>query len=481
MMRPPTGFLLSSAFILGVALTTSNLFLPLFALLGGLTALFAIWSESRQVLILGGACLLLIVAGGVRVATHSESIETTEIPDGPSQFVGVVADVPAHYPTASYSRVDLAEPEDVRVWTQLPAYPEVRQGDVVRFDGVFQKHSSSSHYSAAIRQETAGSIDAQRVNVLGNQASTPQQWRTLVAGEIRARLRDRVPEPAGAFATGVLLGDDGAMTETTRHAFRVGGLTHMTAVSGVHVGIIAAVFLLLSRLGFVSRWFMLAASVPVIWMFAYLVGLRPSVVRASIMLTLLIIAHFLGRPRDTLNAVGLAAALMLAIDPANRLDVGFQLSVAATVGIAIGILLVGSRSHWHLIWVVPVSAQLATEPLILYHFGYYSLISPVANILATPFLAATMAMSLLTVASSFVSEVTADALAIGTWIPAMAVVLIADWAASVHLLTDEIRSLTLAQVWSAYVVLGGFIALLFLVFSPDPSQPDHEYSWIIRV
>jgi competence protein ComEC len=480
-MRPPTGFLLSSAFVLGVAMHSSDLFFPLFTLIAGLSALIVLWTESRTTLILGIASLLLVAGGALRIHLQVDTMNASADLVEATQFQGIVIDVPTHYPTASYSRIDLEQPEPTRVWAQLPPYPEVQQGDVVRLTGVYQSNTSNPTFSAAIRQGTSGALNAEIVNVTGNQATLPQRWRSQTAGEIRERLRERISEPAGAFATGVLLGDDGAMTESTRHAFRVGGLTHMTAVSGVHVGIIAAVFLLLSRLGIVSRWWMLGISVPVIWMFAYLVGLRPSVVRASIMLTLLIIAHFLGRPRDTLNAVGIAAALMLAVEPSFRHDVGFQLSVAATVGIALGILLVGHRSHWHLVWVVPVSAQLVTEPLILYHFGYYSLISPIANIVATPFLAFAMAMSLITVSISFVSTVAADIVAIGAWIPSFAVVLIADWAASVPLLTGDARSLSLAQVWSAYVILGGAVALLFVYLQPDNTAPDHDVSWIIRV
>ena len=226
---------------------------------------------------------------------------------------------------------------------------------------------------------------------------------------------------------------------------------------------------------------MLGLSIPVIWTFAYLVGMRPSVVRASLMLTLLIVAQLLGRPRDTLNAVGLASAAMLLVDPSFRHDAGFQLSVAATTGIAFGVLLVGTRSHWHLIWVVPVSAQMATEPLILYHFGYYSLVSPFANILAAPFLAVTMAMSILTVVSSFLSGILADALAIATWLPASAVVMIADYAAGVPYLSNDVQPLGLTGVWAAYACLAGFVAILFVFVGDQTTAEDSDFSLLYRV
>lgn len=480
-MRLPVGFVLASGFVLGVALSSSGLFLPVLIFVAGVVGVSWIWAGDRQMLALGAAFLVIAGVGAARVQ------DANPYPLGPSElesatgFTGVVIDVPRRYPTATYTRFDLDEPARTRAWAQLPAYPVVHQGDVLEVAGVFHPNDRTSFRGFAARRDTTGVLLANTIRIADNRASTAQRWRTGVAAEISGRLRSRIPEPAGAFSTGVILGDDGAMTDATRDAFRVGGMTHMTAVSGIHVGIIAGAILLLSRLGLVSRWWMLGLSLPVIWSFAYLVGMRPSVVRAGLMLSLLIVANLLGRPRDTLNAVGLAAAIMLLIDPSFRYDVGFQLSVAATTGIALGILLVGHRSHWHLLWVVPVAAQLSTEPLILYHFGYYSLVSPLANIVAAPFLAITMAMSISTVLASLVSTLLADALAIATWLPAYSVVLIADTAASVPYLSDDVRPIGLAAVWSAYAVLGGFVAALFVFLEPVSGEMDDDFSLLYRV
>jgi competence protein ComEC len=480
-MALPLGFVLSAAFLLGVALEGSGLFAPVFAFLAGSIALARLWVADNRILLVGGAFLLFMLLGMARVSGEHPYPPAPDGLDEANTFVGVVIDVPSVYPTATYTRIDVSEPIAARVWSRLPVDPSVAQGDIVRTSGAFTPNERTSFRGFAAQRDTAGVLNAASVQVIGNEATWLEGARTSVAGEIRARLRVRVPEPAGAFATGVILGDDGAMTESTRHSFRVGGLTHMTAVSGVHVGIIAGALLLVSRLGLVSRWWMLGASVPIIWSFAFLVGMRPSVVRASLMLTLLLIAHFLGRPRDTLNAIGLAAGLMVVVEPTFRHDIGFQLSVAATLGIAIGAQLVGRRSYWHLLWVVPTSAQLATEPLILYHFGYYSIVSPFANILATPFLAATMATSMLTVAASFVSATIADALAIAAWAPATAVVGIADLAAGIPYLSDDIQPISLTTVWSLYAVLGALVAILFVVLEPAVQDDKGDFSMVYRV
>jgi competence protein ComEC len=480
-MLLPLGFVFAGAFVLGVAVEASDMFVPVLAFVAGVVALLWIWTESHRVALLGFLFILTLVAGAIRVSGSEPFPQAPPELSNVASFTGLVVDVPRRYPTTTTTRIDIESPSQGRVWAQLPSYPAIEQGDRLTIRGSFTPSEYSSFRGFASQRDTTGVLHAEQVRITANQAPRMQRWRASVSNEISSRLRERIPEPAGAFATGVILGDDGAMTEATRDSFRVGGLTHMTAVSGVHVGIVAAGLLLLSRLGLISRWWMLGLSVPVIWSFAYLVGMRPSVVRASIMLTLLVIAHLLGRPRDTLNAVGIAAAIMLMVDPSFRHDIGFQLSVAATVGIASGILLVGARSHWHLVWVVPLAAQMATEPLILYHFGYYSIVSPVANILAAPFLALTMAMSILTVLTSFVSSFLADALAIGTWVPSYTVVLIADWAASLPYLSGDVQPLSLNGVWLGYIFLITITGVLLVVLRDENGEQDSDFSLLYRV
>jgi competence protein ComEC len=480
-MRLPAGFLGAATFVAGVGFQISGLIVPMVVVAVGAVVIAWIWTEERRVAVVGLILVALMVLGGLRAAGTPTF---PQAPDGlhlASEFNATVIDVPNRYPTATHVRLKVDDPATTRAWGQLPSFPDVAQGDRLRITGRFIPNDQTSFRGFSAQRDTSGLLVVDRHTVTGNEASSIQRSRTTIAGEIRSRLAERIPEPAGAFATGVILGDDGAMTEATRHSFRVGGLTHMTAVSGVHVGIIAAAILLFSSLGIVSRWWTLGLSVPLVWSFAYLVGMRPSVVRASLMLTLLIIANLLGRPRDTLNAVGLAAALMLAVDPTFAFDIGFQLSVAATTGIAIGIPLVSNRSHWHLVWVVPLSAQVVTEPLILYHFGYYSLVSPLANILAAPFLAMTMALGLLTLFASLMSGFLADVLALATWVPATAVVTIANFAAQIPVLSDDVRPLSSEAVWVVYAVMIA-IAIVSLEFAGESGRDgEGEYSVLYRV
>jgi competence protein ComEC len=209
--------------------------------------------------------------------------------------------------------------------------------------------------------------------------------------------------------------------------------------------------------------------------------MRPSVTRASLMLTIFVLAQLLGRPRDTLSALALATAAIILVQPGMRFDIGFQLSVAATLGIALALPFTQDRSPWHLLWVIPLAAEIAVEPLILYHFGYYSLVSPFANVLAAPFVAAAMLTGAVTVLASLASYTFGEVAGLLAWGPARAVVAIADGAAAVPFLSGEVEPLSWAGVLIAYVILAGFYATLYLFLRPAPVDADSDLAVVYRV
>jgi competence protein ComEC len=478
---PPLGFVSASSFILGVAVFGTDYAWPVLIILSGIFVVASVLLEDYRWLLICGLAVLSLGVGMIRVSGEGSYSPAPRELTGARQFSGLVATVPRSYPQVTYATIDLDQPSSAQAWAELPPYPRVRQGDRVTVRGNFRSFETTPYRGFAAQRETQGVLYADQITVIGNEATAPQRFRNYVADQVRDRVQHRVPEPAGAFTVGMLLGDDGAMTEATRHNFRVGGMTHMTAVSGLHVGIIAGAILLLGRMGLIHRWWLLGASLPLIWTFAYVVGMRPSVVRASLMFTLLILALFLGRPRDTINAVGIASALMILVDPAIRLDIGFQLSVAATAGIALGVLLIGDRSPWHAVWVVPLSAEIAVEPLILHHFGYYSLVSPVANIAAAPFVALAMALGILTVVVSLLNEFLADVVGVAAWVPSRAVVLIADTAAQIPFLSGEIEPLGLTGVLVAYIIICGVLAVLYVLIHPAFGDREGDVGTLYRI
>lgn len=225
------------------------------------------------------------------------------------------------------------------------------------------------------------------------------------SAEIRERasagLGRGMPAREAALARGFVLGEDEEVDEATQEDFRRAGLSHLLAVSGQNVTLLALLALpLLGALGIPLRerlfWVLalIAVYVPV-------AGAGPSIQRAGVMGALGLLATLGGRRASRLYALVLAAIVTLAIDPGVAADVGWQLSFAAVLGI----LLLASPLRERLVgrlgpgrWrralaegvAVTVAATLATAPLIAFHFETLSTTTLVANVLALPAVAPAM-------------------------------------------------------------------------------------------
>ena len=212
-----------------------------------------------------------------------------------------------------------------------------------------------------------------------------------------------LPDPQAALLTGILLGDDSGLPPKLDEQFRTTGLTHIIAISGFNIAILTGVLLALSRpfLGHRwSAWFVLVG----IALYTLLVGADAAVVRAAIMAALFVIAaRLMGRPTFAPAGLFTCGHRHDRHQTPNILwDIGFQLSFAATLGL---MLYVGPVSDWTSTRLRPkigsenaqkltrmlaeilfatLAAMLITLPIILYHFGQLSLISPLANLFVLP-------------------------------------------------------------------------------------------------
>jgi competence protein ComEC len=128
----------------------------------------------------------------------------------------------------------------------------------------------------------------------------------------------------------LLLGDHSGLDYETETAFKVSGIRHIIAVSGLHVSILFALIYLMAGK---NRVLTALIGLPLLGFFAMVAGLSPSVIRACIMHGLMILAMLWDREYDPLTALAFAALVMLIINPIVITDVGFQLSFACMLGI----------------------------------------------------------------------------------------------------------------------------------------------------
>ncbi len=214
-------------------------------------------------------------------------------------------------------------------------------------------------------------------------APGPAPWRAVQ--RLRAGIRERLRE--GGFKDDVLavlnamlIGDRALAPPETERAFRDAGTLHLMAVSGLHVGLFSLLVYGTLVLAGVPRRTALLIVLFLLPLYAALCGGRPSVVRAVLMASVVILGLSRGLSGHALNGLGLAAFVLLAHSPWNALDVGFQLSFAATLAI---IAACRRRDPAEISWdpparwrawilaplAVTLAAQLATFPIIAWHFG----------------------------------------------------------------------------------------------------------------
>ena len=204
------------------------------------------------------------------------------------------------------------------------------------------------------------------------------------------------PQKTEALARALLLGDGYDLDYETDIAFKLSGIRHIIAVSGLHV---AMLYAMLRVIALNRRWLMALIGYPVLYLFALAAGFTPSVSRACIMVGLMMLAQLLDREYDSPTALAFAALVMLLENPLVITSISFQMSFACVAGIQLfdapisawmtaklgspkgkGI---GSRlKRWFISSVsISLSAIVLTTPISAYYFGTVSLVGVLTNLL----------------------------------------------------------------------------------------------------
>ncbi len=160
--------------------------------------------------------------------------------------------------------------------------------------------------------------------------------RAKIRAWIDEQLHIHLPQEQAAFASAVLLGNRDQMDLEVRDRFLKTGASHLLAISGLHVGILASAFLLLLKLGFVSRRNCLYCTIFFVLGYAWLVEFRPTVLRASILICVMCGARLLGKTALSWGSLTAALMLVLIANPNDLFSIGAQLSFLAISTIIIG-------------------------------------------------------------------------------------------------------------------------------------------------
>lgn len=222
--------------------------------------------------------------------------------------------------------------------------------------------------------------------------SPARGWLVRAGNAIRRRAMDNLrtgPSDGLGLVAGFLVGDTTRLSVADLAALRRSGLSHYVAVSGGNVALfLGALWILMWPVASRPR---LRALVGLVALAVFMVVTRwePSVLRAGLLASLILGAQAVGFPLGGWAALGATVTLALLVSADLAYNVGFALSVAATLGVMTGMRIAsGRRPRW--VWQTlgaAISAQVAVAPLLLGFFGSLPLLSPVANLVAAPLVA----------------------------------------------------------------------------------------------
>ena len=310
-----------------------------------------------------------------------------------ADYQGVLLDTPLEKPKSYQCLVDVEGKDVVLYFPKDSLSSALRVGDGVMFrariaDPVnrywYHKGVSGTAFVPADNWEKAEGMSGMSLKqrALSFRESVLEKYRQW-----------GVDERTFPVLSALTLGYKGDLDKQTRETYSVAGISHVLALSGMHIGFI---WLLLDGLSGLLlkgrlRWLKWLLVVSVLWTFAFVVGLEASVVRAVIMCMLLELGRVSGGRPMSMNTLAIAALFMLLYHPFYLFDVSFQLSFVAVASILcicpvlFGSLDVRSRiGRWCWgVMSVSIAAQLGTAPLVMFYFSHFSVYFLLANLVVS--------------------------------------------------------------------------------------------------
>ena len=424
----------------------------------------------------GASWLLPLVLGAGLIAARLVLIPPAPLPldhppDGRGPWLLVVRATGS--PRDGQQTATLATPPGpgpaFQVAATLPRYPVVTPGDRVVVEGEIRPRPDSPYGTYLMRIGAVGTVTARTLEIEIAPDDPGRRLEDLRRGAAAALTRV-LPEPEAGLAAGILIGLRDLVDRDLAAAFTTAGVSHVVAISGWNIAIVAAAIAAMTgRLGRRRR-----SVVTIVAIVAYVAfaGASPSVVRAALMAGVVLLARESGRAGRAAAALGWAATLLLVSDPGLIGDAGFQLSSLATAGLIawatpltgwIETIGRGRLPHWLAESLgVSLAAQAATLPIVLVSFGRLAVLSPIVNLVVVPLVAPAMAVGLVALAGGTlvvagVPPVIGAVLAAPGWVILRVLVAVVEAAAGL-----PFASVTLEpplDLGAATAVAGGLVGL----------------------
>lgn len=413
---PPRIFIICSGFLVGVALAQKLGFgFALAALFLLLALIFFIWvgfsSDRTKFFLVTALVFLSLGIGAARFSWQERNSNTSLVPlvGKEVEFLGTVVAEPDG--RESYTRL-VFHPDKTRVdiLLSVPSYSNIQYGDRLQVAGRLERpenfqtdtgrefdyvgYLAKDDIYFQIWQPTVEELGERRANWLKGSL----YW---LKGFWRQRVNQLIVEPEASLLAGIVVGARQGLGKSLQRVFRQTGLIHLVVLSGYNVTVVTEG--ILRGLVFLAPWWRFGFGSLAIFLFAIMTGAGPTVVRASLMAFLALLARQTGRVYGATLALLSVAAAMVFYNPKILLgDVGFQLSFLSTLGLIYFMPMFEARLRFvperfglRAIVASTLSAQVAVLPWLLFQIGEFSLVALPANLLVVPLIPAVMLLGFL--------------------------------------------------------------------------------------
>ena len=364
--------------------------------------------------------------------------------------------------------------------------PYFRHGDELLLQGMLErpKRFGGFDYPSYLEnQGISGTLRSQEVSLVAE--GPPGDWRGRLFDfrrKLSANIEKALPEPQSAVGRAMLLGYRGQIPPDLAEDFRKTGTSHLLAISGLHVGVMLFLSIgLAAGLMGRRRHFYLLLPLVFIWAYALISGFPVSVFRAAAMGSVLLVALAIGRPRSTLPALALAAAVMVGLTPRVLEQVSFQLSFAAIARISLALpyqakgadkvdeWITNSAESRRRPWqpwvratstwtataaIMSVAATLATWPLVAFYFDRIPFAGIFVTLLALPALPFILVGTLATGLAGLIHPVLGQLIGLLAWVPLRYLVGLVSMAPAPTVSGSWVG---LPLVWAWYALLVGLL------------------------
>ena len=309
---------------------------------------------------------------------------------------------------------------------------ELEYGDKILIKGEFVEPSEARNYGGFDYKEYLksiniyGTIKAENIEILAKNSNNPIfTFANNINLKIKENINKLIPEKYSAIFTGLILGDTSKVEEEVNDDFKIANISHVLAISGMHITYIVIGIELLLKRGIGKRKTRIITII-ILVMYVFITGFMPSVVRSSIMGIIMLISKLIHRKNDIWTSISLSLLILLIYNPFLILNVGLQLSYLGTIGIVcfnknvynfLRKLKIRNKKIRYKInrkfilfmdkikemLSVTLSAQIVILPILLFNFNILGIYFFISNILVSIIIGPIIIVGFVCILISFIS------------------------------------------------------------------------------